>query len=62
MSESGTQLPHDEWRETVRDIYDEMHFGLDNVFTGSKLAQSVVALIEARHPGFFVPLPEKKTP
>ena len=41
------------WRETVRDIYDALHFGADNVFTGSALARRLIALIEARHPKYF---------
>ena len=36
------------WRETVRDIYDALHFAPNNI-----AAQAVIALIEARHPHFF---------
>jgi len=44
-----------EWRETVRDLYDKLHFGPHNIFTGNPLAQGIVAFIEERHPGYFVP-------
>ena len=44
-----------EWRETVRDLYDKLHFGLDNVFTGNRLARRLIDLIEDLHPGYFVP-------
>lgn len=43
----------DPWRETVRDLYDECHFGTDSIFTGSQLAQRIVEMIERRHPDFF---------
>ena len=42
-----------EWRETVRDLYDKLHFGPDNIFTGNRLAMGIVAFIEERHPEFF---------
>ena len=42
-----------EWRETVRDLYDDLHFGQDSMFTGSRLAKRLIAFIEDRHPGFF---------
>ena len=44
------------WRETVRTIYDTLHFGPDNMFEegdSQRLAARLVALIEERHPGFF---------
>lgn len=50
----------DNWRETVRDLYDDLHFGQDNLFTGNRLAKRLIAFIEARHPGFFNE-PAKKT-
>ena len=43
----------DPWRETVRDIYDELHFGKISLFTGSKLAKRLIGIIEDRHPGYF---------
>lgn len=42
-----------EWRETVRDLYDDLHFGEDNLFTGNRLAKRLIGFIEDRHPGFF---------
>lgn len=45
--------PPDEWRKTVRDIYDHVNFG----FTGNRLAKDIVAFIEERHPGFFMEAP-----
>lgn len=50
MSESE---PINPWRETVRDLYDDLHFGQDNIFTGSHLAKRLISFIENRHPGFF---------
>ena len=41
------------WRETVRALYDELHFGDDNCFTGNPLASRLIAFIENRHPHFF---------
>ena len=44
------------WRETVRCVYDTLHFGQDNVFEAGdsrRLALRLLALIEERHPGFF---------
>lgn len=46
----------DSWRETVRDLYDELHFGEGNYFDedeAGRLARRLVALIEERHPAFF---------
>lgn len=45
-----------EWKETVREIYDLLHFGQDSIFSGEgrPLARRLVDLIEARHPDFFV--------
>lgn len=48
-----TEVVLDPWRETVRDIYDDLHFGEDNLFTGSRLAKRLVDFLERRHPGFF---------
>jgi hypothetical protein len=53
-----TDTEPNEWRETVRDLYDKLHFGPDNIFTGNRLAMGVVTFIEERHPGFFTPLTE----
>lgn len=41
------------WRETVRDIFDMLHHGEDDIFTGNQLARRLVALIEDRHHDFF---------
>lgn len=49
MTKQTTNL----WRETVRDIFDTLHFGEDNLFTGSRLAKRIIALIEERHPDYF---------
>ena len=48
-------LPPDEvWKQTVRDIYVELHFGCDSVFRGQRqLARRIVSMIEAQHPDFF---------
>lgn len=43
----------DPWRETVRDIFDTLHHGEDDIFTGSRLAKRLVAMIEVRHHDFF---------
>lgn len=40
------------WKETVCDLYDELHFGEDNFFN-SPLARRLVALLEDRHPEWF---------
>lgn len=55
MSDNEHDQPRttNEWRETVRDLYDDLHFGQDNIFTGSRLAARLIHLIEQRHPGFF---------
>ena len=43
-----------EWRETVRDLYDKLHFGSDDdLFIGDSLTAGIIAFIEERHPGFF---------
>jgi len=42
-----------EWRETIRYIYNNLHFGQDNVFTGNRLANRLIAIIEDRHPNYF---------
>lgn len=41
------------WKQTVRDIFDELHFGQDSIFTGSKLASRIVSMIEDRHGDYF---------
>jgi hypothetical protein len=53
--QQGVSRLNDPWQNTVRAIYDSLHFGPGNVFTDktNELGQSIVALIEERHPGFF---------
>ena len=61
MTENKTTA--DPWRETVRTIYDKLHFETPGFFSGDPLAKSLIAFIEGRHPGFFVdahPMPIKK--
>ena len=41
------------WRETVRDLYDKLHFGSDDLFIGDSLTAGIIAFIEERHPRFF---------
>jgi hypothetical protein len=49
-----TELVEATWRETVRDIYDRLHFGPEDYFSGNaRLAKELVHLIETRHPDFF---------
>jgi hypothetical protein len=48
------------WKETLRDMYDDLHFGKDNTFTGSRLAKRLVAFIEERHPRYFNTRPWRK--
>lgn len=48
-----TATERDEWKETVCDLYDLMHFGRDSIFTGSELARKVVKMIEDRHHDYF---------
>lgn len=44
----------DGWKQTVRMIYDELHFGSDSVFQGQqRLARRTVGMIEARHSNYF---------
>ncbi len=50
------------WKATVRDLYDEMHFGRDNVFTGSELAGRVIQFIEDRHPTYFTGHQSRRKP
>lgn len=53
-SDSNTTADRNEWRETLRDLYDDLHFGPDNVFTGNTpLAARLVAFIEKRHADYF---------
>ena len=47
------------WRETVRMIYDSLHFGNHNV-KGGKPAKQIVKFIEDRHPTYFGYHPEEK--
>lgn len=44
------------WRETVRDLYDELHFGEDS---HSCLAGRLAEFIEARHPEWFCAAEER---
>jgi len=46
------------WKETVRDIYDEIHFREDGCFSGNRLAWRLIKMIEDRHPEWFC---EKRT-
>jgi hypothetical protein len=57
MTAHGSSGPDEgDWKETVRDIYDTLHFGQGNVFTkNNRLASRLVDMIEERHPGFFRP-------
>lgn len=41
------------WKETVRKIFDTLHFDEDSIFTGSRLAKRLIALIEERHHAYF---------
>jgi hypothetical protein len=41
------------WKQTVRDIFDELHLGQDNIFTDSEFASRIVAMIEERHSEYF---------
>jgi hypothetical protein len=38
------------WRETVRSLYDDLHFGPDNTFTGNRLAKRLtqISLVKTR--------------
>lgn len=56
MSEKTTANP---WRETVRDIYDRLHFQDPGLFSGDPLAKELIAFIEERHHDYFC---EGKTP
>ena len=48
------ELDENPWRETVRDLYDKLHFGSDDdLFIGDSLTAGIIAFIEERHPGFF---------
>ena len=43
-----------DWKQTVRDIFDELHFGENNIFNGqTELAHKIVAMIEQRHHDYF---------
>ncbi len=48
-----TNTADNAWRETVRDLYDDLHFGKDNFFTGNPLASRLIKFIEDRHPEYF---------
>ena len=52
-ADRNTETAANPWRETVRDMYDDLHFGQINVFTGNRLAKRLIKFIEDRHPGFF---------
>lgn len=41
-----------EWKETVRSIFDQLHFGKQSVFNND-LARYIVAMIEVRHHAYF---------
>lgn len=57
MSDSS-EITDNPWRETVSAIYDEIHLGPDSVFTGERrLARKLIAMIENRHPDFFLAPP-----
>ena len=49
------------WRETVRIIYDNLHFGNHHVKRGIRPATMIVKLIEDRHPTYFGYHPEEET-
>lgn len=49
MSDSNT-AECNEWRETVRDIFDELMFGRSD---GLSLKSALIALIEQRHHAYF---------
>lgn len=44
-----TTETRNEWKETVRDIFDHAHFRGDN----SGFARQIIALIEKRHHDYF---------
>ena len=48
----------DDWKETVRNIYDMMHgrkFGMfSRTESAASTAQAVIGLIEEQHPDYFV--------
>jgi hypothetical protein len=48
------QTTPDPWRETVRAIYDKLHFEEPGFFSGDPLAKTLIAFIEDCHPGYFV--------
>lgn len=65
--ETVTDTPTTEnpWRETVRDIYDKLHFETPGFFSSDPLAKQLIAFIEDRHPAYFVephPMPQAKKP
>jgi hypothetical protein len=48
------EIADNPWRETVRAIFDELHFGKDTVFHGQvSLANHIVGMIEERHRDYF---------
>ena len=54
MNQSSGPPTTDAWKETVRDIFDELHFGTDSVFKGQRrLARRIVSIIETRHHDYF---------
>lgn len=60
-----TETTPDDWKETVRNIYDMMHGRRIGIFSRSisatETAQAVIGLIEERHPDYFVEATEWKT-
>ena len=49
-----------EWKQTVRDLYDMMHFGEHNTFNNPNLSK-IVAFIEDRHRNYFLSPPQSAT-
>lgn len=54
FDDAGKEEGDAAWRETVRDIYDRLHFKKPGFFSGDPLAKELIAFIEDRHPGYFV--------
>lgn len=54
MSSDASKTAEDAWKQTVRAIFDELHFGRDSVFCGqSRAARKIVGMIEERHRDYF---------
>ena len=49
-----------EWKQTVRDLYDMMHFGEHNTFNNPNLSK-IVEFIEDRHRNYFLSPPQSAT-